>query len=162
MVKWLTITLIAVVAFITILLGLGYLLKEHEISTTQLKRELDQERAQLKAKEARKQQQTFETIIERTLIDGATNISLPSAENLPSIKQKILVKNLTCTSVKQCVLVDINFADLECRFAVNTIGASLLAKSADDLSSVGKCPSYPQNSQLSCLNNICSFGSINN
>jgi len=161
MVKWLTITLIAVVAFISILLGLGYLLKEHEISTTQLKRELDQERAQLKAKEARKQQ-TFETIIERPLIDGATNVSLPAAEHLPSIKQKILIKNLTCSSVKQCVLVDINFADLQCRFAVNTIGASILANSADDLSSVGKCPSYPKNSQLSCLNNICSFGSINN
>jgi hypothetical protein len=161
MLKWLTITLIAVVVFITILLGLGYLLKEHEVATTQLKHQLDQERAEEKVKDKRKLQ-TLNTIIETSLTEVVANSTKHTDKTLGSAKQKILLKNLTCTSKKQCVLVDIKFADLQCAFAINTIGASLLAKTANDLSSVGKCPSYPKNSQLSCLNNLCSFGPINN
>ena len=79
-----------------------------------------------------------------------------------SLKKNILIKNLTSTSTKQSVLVDIEFKDLNCTFAINTIGASLLVKSGDVSSSVGKCPSYPKKSQLSCQNNLCTYGNINN
>lgn len=161
MLKWLTITLIAVVIFITILLGLGYLLKEHEIKTSHLKQKLDQERAAQKAKDNRKKQK-INGIIETSLIEVVENSTGHTSKTSSSIKQKILVKNLTCSSKKQCVIVDIEFADLQCSFAINTIGASLLAKAGEDLSLVGKCPSYPKNSQLSCLNNLCSFAAINN
>jgi flagellar biosynthesis component FlhA len=162
MLKWLTITLIAVVVFVTLLLGLGYLLKEHEAETTQLKHQLDQTRAEKKAKEERrKSKKTLNSIIETSLIEVVDKTTKYRRKSRPSLKQKILIKNLTCASTKQCVLVDIKFSDLTCTFAINTIGASLLAKTGNDLSSVGKCPSYPRNSQLSCLNNLCSYGNIN-
>jgi Sec-independent protein translocase protein TatA len=155
MLKWLTITLIAVVVFATLLLGLGYLLKEHKITTTHLKQQLDQERAEKKLK------QKGNTFIETSLIDVVNKQSLPS-KTAYLTKQKILIKNLTCSSKVQCVLVEIQFADLHCPFAINKIGASLLAKTAEDISKVGKCPRYPTNSQLSCLNNLCTYGDINN
>ncbi|NQZ23932.1 MAG: hypothetical protein HRT53_18015 [Colwellia sp.] len=152
MLKWLIITLVAIVVFTTLLLGLGYLLKEHETATTLLKQELDQQRAQIKAKEIRKQAK-FKSTIYRPL----SNASLPLKESLGPNKQQILLENLICTSTKQCILIDIQFEDLSCVFAINTIGASLLAKVAGDFSSVGKCPDYPPNSQLSCELNICSY-----
>ena len=161
MLKWLTITLIAVVAFITVLLGLGYLLKEHEIETTQLKQQLDQQRVQQKAREERKQQK-FKPSVERSLVTLITTSKTLPKQTPSSLKQKILIENLTCSSKKQCVLIDIHFVDVSCTFAINTIGASLLAKASDELTEAGRCPSYPENSQLSCQSNLCTFGSINN
>ena len=163
MLKWLTITVIAVVVFFTFLLGLGYLLKEHKVATTQLKHQLDQERTKKIARDNRKgNKQTFNNTIATSLIEVVENTTQYPSKAQPSRKQKVLIKNLTCASIKQCVLVEIKFSDLKCSFAINTIGASLLAKTGNDLSSVGKCPSYPRNSQLSCLNNLCSYGNINN
>jgi preprotein translocase subunit SecG len=161
MLKWLTITLIAVVIFITILLGLGYLLKEHEIATTQLKHQLDQERAAQKSKEKRNEHK-LNTVIETSLINVAAKTNQLTSKTFVSVKQKILLENLTCSSKKQCVLINITFGELACAFAINTIGASLLAKTADETNSVVKCPHYPQKSQLSCQNNLCSYSNINN
>lgn len=160
MLKWITITLIAVVAFVTVLLSLGYLLKEHEVATTQLKQQLDQERAELQAKEARKQKKFEQTLVRNFNEDVAKKKRL-LMQNSHLVKQKILLENLTCSSKSQCVLVNIRFADLQCKFAINTIGASLLAKTGNDLSTVGECPPYPKNSELSCQHNVCSYGSIN-
>lgn len=159
MLKWLTITLIALVVFFTLLLGLGYLLKEHEVETTQLKHRLDRERSEQTAKNNK---QTLNSIIEKSLVEVVEQTTKYSRKTSRSLKKKILIKNLTCTSTKQCVLVDIEFKDLNCTFAINTIGASLLVKSGDVSSSVGKCPSYPKKSQLSCQNNLCTYGNINN
>jgi len=161
MLKWFTITLIAVVIFVSVLLGLGYLLKEHEISTTHLKQQLDQERAAKKVKNQIKQQK-LNTIIETSRTEIVENTTELPRRTARLSKRKILIENLTCTSRKQCVLVDIEFTNLQCTFAINTIGASLFAKTTNDLSSVGKCPSYPKNSQLSCQSNLCTFGLINN
>ena len=156
MLKWLTITLVAIVVFATLLLGLGYLLKEHETATTLLKQELDQQRAQIKAKEKRRQAR-FKSTISRPISNASLPLKSPLIKALGSNKQQVLLENLTCTSTKQCVLIDIKFEDLSCVFAINTIGASLLTKVAGDFSSVGKCPDYPKNSQLSCELNICSY-----
>ena len=159
MLKWLTITLIAVLVFLILLLGLGYLLKEHKVATTQLKYQLDRERAEQTVKEAK---QPLNSIIETSLVEVVEKTTKNSRKISRSIKQNILIKNLTCASSKQCVLVEIEFKDLNCTFAINTIGASLLAKSVDVSSTVGTCPSYPKNSQLSCQNNLCTYGNINN
>ena len=159
MLKWFTITAIALVVFITLLLGLGYLLKEHKVATTHLKNQLDQERAEKTTKENKK---TLNRIIEKSLVEVVEKTTKYSRKTLRSVKQEILIENLTCSSTKQCVLVDIEFSDLKCTFAINTIGASLLAKTGADLSLVKKCPRYPKNSQLSCLNNLCTYGNINN
>ena len=159
MLKWLTITLIAVLVFLILLLGLGYLLKEHKVATTQLKDQLDRERTEQTAKETKQQ---LNGIIETSLVEVVEKTTKNSIKISRSIKQNILIKNLTCASSKQCVLVDIEFKDVNCTFAINTIGASLLAKSGDVSSAVGTCPSYPKNSQLSCQNNLCTYGNINN
>jgi hypothetical protein len=159
MLKWLTITLIAVLVFLILLLGLGYLLKEHKVATTQLKYQLDRERAEQTVKEAK---QPLNSIIETSLVEVVEKTTKNSRKISRSIKQNILIKNLTCASSKQCVLVEIEFKDLNCTFAINTIGASLLAKSVDVSNPVGTCPSYPKNSQLSCQNNLCTYGNINN
>jgi hypothetical protein len=156
MLKWLTITLVVIVVFATLLLGLGYLLKEHETATTLLKQELDQQRAQVQAKEKRKQAR-FKSTIPPSLSYASSSFQSPLVKALASNKQQVLLENLTCASTKQCVLIDIQFENFSCVFAINTIGASLLTKVADDLSSVGKCPDYPQNSQLSCELNICTY-----
>ena len=111
MLKWLTITLIAVVIFITILLGLGYLLKEHEIATTQLKHQLDQERAAQKSKEKRNKHK-LNTVIETSLVNVAAKTNTLTSKTFVSVKQKILLENLTCSSKKQCVLVNITFGEL--------------------------------------------------
>ena len=66
MLKWLTITLIAVLVFLILLLGLGYLLKEHKVATTQLKYQLDRERAEQTVKEAK---QPLNSIIETSLVE---------------------------------------------------------------------------------------------
>jgi hypothetical protein len=161
MLKWLIITVVAVLIFTLVLLGLGYLLKEHEVATKQLKLELDQQRVEQVARDKRKQLK-FKPANEVSLIQIVSNSNEISTKNSKSIKQKVLIENLTCVSAKQCVLVDIQFADLSCTFAVNTIGASLLTKVVDELNTVEKCPDYPKNSQLSCQSNLCSYGSINN
>ncbi len=155
MLKWLTITLVAIVVFATLLLGLGYLLKEHEAATTLLKQKLDQQRAQSQAKEQRKQARFKSTA--PPLINASSSFNSLSKKALASYKQQVLLENLTCVSAKQCVLIDVQFENFSCVFAINTIGASLLTKVADDLSSIGKCPDYPQGSQLSCELNICTY-----
>ena len=159
MLKWLTITLIALVVFFTLLLGLGYLLKEHEVATTHLKNQLDQERADNRAKKTKR---ALNSIIATSLVEVVEKTSKYSRNTSRLVKQEILLKNLICSSTKQCVLVDIKFSDVDCLFAINTIGASLLAKTGGVSSSVGKCPSYPKKSQLSCQNNLCTYGNINN
>jgi len=156
MLKWLTITLVALFIFTTLLLGLGYLLKEHEAATKQLMNELDQERAEIQEKEKRKMARftsKFHTPQRKTTPPIKPSI----ASALGANKQQIILENLTCTSTKQCVLIDIQFADLSCVVAINTIGASLLTKVVDDLNLVGKCPDIPENSQLTCELNICSY-----
>jgi len=156
MLKWLTITLLAIFVFFTLLLGLGYLLKEHETATTQLKHQLDQKSAQQKAKEIRRNAR-FKPAIDSSMNNTSLSSKRSLRIGLGSKKQQILLENLTCTSTEQCLLIDIQFSDLSCAFAINTIGASLMTKIADDFSSVGKCPIYPKNSQLSCELNICSY-----
>ncbi len=156
MLKWLTITLVAIVVFATLLLGLGYLLKEHETATTLLKQELDQQRAQIQAKEKRKQAR-FKFTTPLPLSNTSSSFKSPSDKPLASNKQQVLLENLTCASTKQCVLIDIQFEDFSCVFAINTIGASLLTKVVDDMSSVGKCPDYTQGIQLICELNIFKY-----
>jgi hypothetical protein len=171
--KWLLITAIVITGFAIVLLGLGYLLKEHEIKTTLLKEKLDQERLSQQVKNQQTKKPLYsnhsEKFIELTPLEPNLAITKQRAVrisddlNEPDVvarkdnKQQLLIDNLTCSSVQQCVLVDITFNDLTCHFAVNKIGASLLAKSKDTQSQAIKCPIYNHNSQLSCMKNICSY-----
>lgn len=149
MLKWLLISILVLFTFIVLLLGLGYLLKENKIETTAFKQQLEQERIEQKTR-----------LIEKSAKPASLLSTAPLLKSTHSIKQKILLENLTCVSKQQCVLVNIEFSDLNCLFAINTIGASLVKNTDIDKVAVGECPHYPDNSELSCQHNICRYGAV--
>jgi hypothetical protein len=110
---------IVCIGFIVVLLSLGYLLKENEVTTMALKKKLDQQK-QLNSsdKSASKAVLTF--------VDNKQG----EAEKLERYKN-VIIKNITCTSSEQCMVVNTKKTELNCFVAVNTIGASLLNKALD-------------------------------
>ncbi len=148
--KWLIISVIVLIGFVIILLFLGYLLKENEAKTTQLKAQLEQEAYQQQQKENRK----------NTLFPNL-KIGLSPAEKS---QQKIIANNLYCQSNKQCFLVHTNSQALGCIVAVNTTGAAILLKVAaehDDGPSLSNSCQQEYDNQhkklAQCRNNLCSF-----
>ena len=115
MIKWFGIAIIVLLGFLTILLGLGYLLKENKVYTTELKRSLEQKSfvQQLKQQHTNAAHQV------------TSNLPLTVAEQ--SIHQ-IIKANLSCQSNKECVLFDTQRAKLGCTVALNTKGAAILIK----------------------------------
>lgn len=72
--KWLIITIVVIAGFITVLLGLGYLLHENEQETRQLKEQLDAE--SLKKKQIKKSSSKVSidgAVIELTPIEDINN-----------------------------------------------------------------------------------------
>ena len=120
MYKWLTIMGIVCLGFIVVLLSLGYLLKNNEVASTALKQKLDQQK-QLNSSA----KNPSNTVL--TIIDAAQKKNQASVEKINYLKN-VIVKNITCASSKQCVLVNTGLYELNCTVAVNTIGASLLGK----------------------------------
>lgn len=123
MYKWLTIMGIVCLGFIIVLLSLGYLLKENEVATKALKQKIDQQK-QLNSS-AKNPSKSLLTFV------GSSNSSKEqqqiNVEKINRIKN-LIVKNITCASSEQCVLVNTGLSELNCMVAVNTIGASLLNK----------------------------------
>jgi len=147
--KWLTITAIVLVGFLVVLLLLGYLLKENEVTVTKLKAQLDQEAYQRQAKENRKN--TFTSF---------SQITLSASEKS---QQKIIANNLYCQSAKQYFLVHTDSQTLGCIVAVNTNGAVILLKVAsenENQSSRNRCQQeYEKAHDISaqCRNKRCSL-----
>ena len=148
MVKWLSIILVVFIGFMTILLGLGYLLKENEKHTTALKKALDAERAQLAKKQKTSSSNTYQ----------ATTVEF-TGRNLDkrSINKKIIKENLTCVSAEQCLLVTVSFADLSCLVAINTIGAAKLSQASPDQTLIGSCQQAAKTAKAACQHNICTL-----
>jgi hypothetical protein len=148
-VKWLSITVIALMGFLIVLLFLGYLLKENEVKTIKLKAQLDQEAYQQQAKENRKK--TFSSI---------SQITLSASEKS---QQKVIANNLDCQSDKQCFLVHTDSQALGCIVTVNTNGAVILLKIVSEskikASSNGCQQEYEKAHGISaqCRNNFCSL-----
>lgn len=116
--KWLTITMIVLGAFLVVLLFLGYLLKENETVTTKLKAQLEQEARQRQAKEARKNNPL-----------GQLKKALTAAEQS---QQKIIMDNQSCDTDKQCFLIHTHSQNVGCIVSVNTKGAAILLKVAEE------------------------------
>lgn len=148
--KWLTITIIALTGFLIVLLFLGYLLKENEAATTQLKAKLEQEAYQQQEKENRKSNPSFHFPITLTPLEKS--------------QQKIIANNRRCHTNKQCFLVHTHKQALGCIVAVNTAGAAILLRvlsEKEDQHIVNKqcMQEYEKQGELlaQCRNSMCSF-----
>lgn len=147
-VKWLIILVIVLVGFLMALLFLGYLLKENEAATTQLKTQLDQEAYQRHEKEHRK------------IFSTASPVTLSAAEKS---QQKVITDNLYCESDQQCFLVHTHSQALGCIVAVNTQGTVILLKIAAEnerQSASNRCQhEYQKAHELSvqCKKNLCAL-----
>lgn len=154
-VKWLLITAIASIFFITILLGLGYLLKENEETTSQLKTKLNQEALIQQKNEARKQ------ALFRVKPSSPTTEKLTVFEQS---QQEIIRNNLGCNSEKDCLLLHTNNHNLGCIVAVNTKGVAILLRTATEKSEIKRAEHSCQQAYsqeivptLACQNNTCTL-----
>lgn len=157
MLKWLIITLIVLAGFMTILLGLGYLLNENEKSTKILKAQLEQEIQAERAKQERIQQRKTISEYRQPQAKGAPNKLLQ--ENSLNVKafQQIVLNNLTCVSKTQCQVAQVQFKNTRCAVAINNIGGSLLKKLNLQTTLIPSCPNIDLQGQLSCQQNICTL-----
>ncbi len=148
--KWLSITIIVLVAFLIVLLFLGYLLKENEEKTIELKAQLEQQAYQQHEKNRRKQSPSSHLPVTLTALEKS--------------QQKIIADNQSCQTAAQCFLVEINSQTLGCIVAVNTTGAAILLKTAamnnnQQLSNENCQQAYVKQNQLlaQCVNNHCTY-----
>lgn len=156
MAKWLAITLIALLGFMVVLLGLGYLLSENEKSTTLLKNQLAQ---QAHLEKQRKEQSNALDNYTKIITTGAnseTSSKNADATNMKTFEQALL-NNLTCITVAQCKVVTVKFKNSVCQLASNVIGVSQLKKIPTHTLTMDTCPTIGTESQLSCQQNICTF-----
>jgi hypothetical protein len=138
-----------------VLLGLGYLLKENEATTNQLKIKLNQETRLAQEKEARKQ------ALFRVKPINSTTQKLTVFEKS---QQNIIENNLSCKTEKDCLVLHTNSQALGCIVAVNATGVAILLKTANEEKisneqTNGCQQAYSQESlfKLTCQNNTCTF-----
>ncbi|MFT6249395.1 MAG: hypothetical protein ACJAZQ_002611 [Cognaticolwellia sp.] len=122
--KWLVITVIVVVVFLIALLALGYLLKENEKTTQQLKIKSTQDAQIQQVKEARRQS-LFQV--------KPTHALTPKLTLFEQSQQKIITDNSVCQSKKECFLVQTNNQALGCIVVVNATGVAILLKTVSEL-----------------------------
>jgi hypothetical protein len=138
-----------------VLLGLGYLLKENEATTNQLKIKLNQETRLAQEKEARKQ-----ALFRVKPINSATQ----KLTVFEKSQQNIIENNLSCKTEKDCLVLHTNSQALGCIVAVNATGVAILLKTANEQKisneqTNGCQQAYSQESslKLACQNNTCTF-----
>jgi hypothetical protein len=157
--KWLLITLIVVIGFLVVLLGLGYLLKENERATTVLKQQLDQQ-AQYQQKKTTQRQllitSTTDAPVQR-LLEKQHFTPDKNTKLVVEQFQKIVIENITCVSSTQCVIAKVTFANVDCHVAINSIGASLLSKLKTSKYPIDNCPEFIEGNTLSCQQNVCTL-----
>ncbi|WP_448211775.1 hypothetical protein [Colwellia sp. MEBiC06753] len=154
LVKWLIIAIIVITVLSVILLGLGYLLAENERKT--------------KAYHANSQQKQLTASSEPQALVKPTSLAPEDTKQLSnetmithsSVQAKkikrIILENLVCSDVSQCVATNIGVKALGCVVATNKIGASLLAKQVLPTASA-ECVTGELQPVLVCQQNICSI-----
>lgn len=138
-----------------VLLGLGYLLKENEETTNQLKVKLSQETLLAQEKEARKE------ALFRVKPVNSTTQKLTVFEKS---QENIIANNLSCKTEKDCLVLHTNSQALGCIVAINATGVAILLKTANEQKNSkeqtnGCQQEYSQRSSLvlACQNNTCTF-----
>jgi preprotein translocase subunit SecG len=141
MLKWFVIAFIVALFFLVVLLGLGYLLQKNERETTVLKQQFDQQALIEKKQEYNKS---------RRLI-----INEPTSKQ--KSQQAILLAHKKCQDSTQCMLVQLGTE--QCFNVVNTIGASILLKVANDGLQMKEasifCQTIGPNEKALCKNSSC-------
>jgi len=169
MLKWLAISGVVFMGFMVILLGLGYLLQENEKSTTALKQQLDQQRyteqqRQLKRIQAKLKTEPIE--IEPLVLDkkhkktallNSSQLSIGNSSQKKRTYQQIITENLTCVSSEQCLVITLDFANLSCQIATNSIGAAKLAKAGVTNMHIDQCSHYLNDVMAQCITNLCTL-----
>ncbi len=159
MLKWLVITLIAVVGFMAILLGLGYLLNENEKATTVLKAQLEQQALAEKRRQQRVRERTSMADYSQRGEQSNKQVSKivqPNIEVMAQFEQTV-IDNLTCVSSSQCHAITVSFKNSNCTLAINAIGASLMRKINTQSSRINACPAAIENADASCQQNVCTL-----
>ena len=146
MLRWLTATILALSAFITIILLLGYLLKSNEQQTRELSSQLAEQQDHGRAQPNSQQQGLRQTLSHAAAkVDNQATALTSSNDEQRLVKakleqqvlllkaqqaeQELILANLTCSDNSQCQVVQLNFIEQErCLVAVNQIGASQLKK----------------------------------
>jgi len=165
MIKWLTISVVVFLGFMVVLLGLGYLLKENEKTTTVLKQKLDQQRYTEQQKLQRKKNIAKSILSNENMPvefgsyevvdDKWVNSQIKSVRTSPH--KKIIAENLTCISSEQCLTVTVNFSNTSCLVAVNSIGAAKLAKAGSSDTQESSCQNDDSKEIAQCLMNLCTL-----
>ncbi len=141
MLKWFVISLLVILVFISILLGLGKLLHDNEQRVTQVKAQ-------------RVTPQSVQQVTDALADESSSDDESTALDNRQKIAE-IITTNLTCVNDQQCVVVDAQFADVSCQLAINTIGAAILAKASLTETRMGSCPTKREHASAVCHANVC-------
>ncbi len=141
MLKWFVISLLVILVFISILLGLGKLLHDNEQRVTQVKAQ-------------RVTPQSVQQVTDALADESSSDDESTALDNRQKIAE-IITTNLTCVNDQQCVVVDAQFTDVSCQLAINTIGAAILAKASLTGARMGSCPTKSQHASAVCHANVC-------
>ncbi|REL25533.1 hypothetical protein DXX93_02525 [Thalassotalea euphylliae] len=184
--KWLIIACVVLAILASVLLALGYMLKENERKTRALKAELEQA-AQVKQTPLNDVRDSEASIAREltplsALASGSTlqadqkqaaekerqvqaKIKQQLAIDIARLQQldqakNIILNNLVCQNVNQCHFIDTQSIDLGCVIAVNTIGKSMLSRQ-EFIQAFSKtdneCEERISELSLTCHHNICSI-----
>ena len=155
-IKWLSITIVVLVVLSTLMLGLGYLLKENEKEVTALKAESE---GQSQSSPDKPGVVSIDAYKHKLEIEGKMKQKL--ARDVAVLRgsaqaEIVIVEHLTCQDVSQCRLFDTRSLSLGCVVAVNVIGFSKLDKLTLPNKDEG-CEEQIEQLSLACHHNICSI-----
>lgn len=157
MLKWIIITGVVLLGFLTILLGLGYLLHENEKETTLLKQQLDQVANSSQPEKPQSNKSSTTQLPDSLESFSEKREKFKQAEANTALFKSTLVSNLTCVDDQQCTLFDANFKNAFCHVAVNRIGATLLSKIDIQRAYIPGCTLQSDAQKAVCQNNLCTL-----
>lgn len=157
MMKWIVITVIVLLGFLSILLGLGYLLKENEKETTILKQQLEQIKSDSPTENPQANKSRATQLSDNLASFNEQREKFKQAEVNTALFKSTLVSNLTCVDDQQCTLYDANFKNASCHVAVNGIGATLLSKIDIQQAYIPGCTLQNDTQKAVCQNNLCTL-----
>lgn len=143
MIKWLVITTVALSFFLSIIIGLGYLLENNEQQTRALVTELNQQQSNNSANE---RQDNVTKVVREAAVLADNSITNEKVNQL-------ILDNLTCISDNQCKVIYVD--SQHCQVAVNLIGASLVKKYRNESRQANICQQLQSATQAVCQDNLC-------
>ena len=143
MVKWLMIIVIALSLFISVMLGLGYILHNNEHETRALVQEL------------KEQQPNNDEARSPTANEKEARAIVRFVDEKAKVEQlnQLVLENLTCVSDNQCKVIALD--NEHCQVAINLIGANLVNKQQTKNQSIASCQTLTSPVEAICQDNLC-------